>query len=164
MCIYFEYNDKNKRIFMKPLTLILLLSITILYAKEQSAEELVESKVRADMSYQEMMQIMNLSAGKIYNGIILQNGVMVKDGVKAIMYHRAPNHKPWLIMPKDKQEVFKEMLLVYDEELHEGAEAIEDAVEKDDWIAATNAFATMTQSCIVCHNSFKDLVVKRKFK
>ncbi len=145
---------------MKVFNVIIISTLLTLHLNAKSAEELVEGKVKADMTYRQMMQIMNLSAGKIFNGIVLQNRVMVKDGVKAIMYHRAPNHKPWSIMPKDKQEVFKEMLLIYDEELHEGAEAIEDAVDNDNWIAATDAFAKMTHSCIVCHQSFKNEVVK----
>ncbi|MEA3228203.1 MAG: hypothetical protein U9P38_03925 [Campylobacterota bacterium] len=148
---------------MKLFSLFLLLTIATLEAQEKSAQELVDSKEKADMTYQQMMQIMNLSAGKIYNGIILQNKVMVKDGVKAIMYHRAPNHKPWLIMKNNNQEAFKKMLLLYDEELHEDAESISDAVDKNDWIEAINSFSKMTHSCIICHDSFKDKVVKREF-
>jgi len=148
---------------MKVLIILIFSAFIALNLYAKSAEELVASKVMADMTYQEMMQIMNLSAGKIYNGLVLQNRVMVKDGVKSIMYHRAPSHKPWLIMPKEKQEAFKEMLLLYDEELHESAEAVEDAVAKNDWIAATDAFAKMTHSCIICHSSFKDQVIRRKF-
>ncbi len=151
---------------MKPLNTILLMSILSLnlYAQSDSAEALIASKVKADMTYQEMMQIMNKSASKVYDGIILENKVMVRDGAEAIAEHRAPNHKPWLIMPKSKQEAFKAMLLIYDEELHESAEEIIIALEKDDWINVNQAFSTMTQSCIVCHSAWKNEVVKRNFR
>ncbi|MEA3523025.1 MAG: hypothetical protein U9R50_08610 [Campylobacterota bacterium] len=134
-----------------------------LYAQEDRAEALVNSKEKADMTYYEMMQNMNQSASKVYDGIILENKIMVQDGAEEIMNHRAPNHKPWLIMPKSKQEAFKAMLLIYDEELHEAAEDIIDALKKDDWIHVNNAFATMTQSCIVCHSAWKNEVIQRNF-
>lgn len=150
---------------MKFLNTILVLSLLSLavHAQDDKAEALVKSKIKADMTYQEMMQIMNTSAMKIYNGIILENKVMVRDGAQAIENHRAPNHKPWFIMPHSKQEAFKEMLLIYDKKLHESADDIITALEKDDWMHVNQAFSQMTQNCIACHSAWKGEVIKRNF-
>ena len=151
---------------MKILNIIIAmhLFIAVAYAeKKESAEELIASKVKADMTYQEMMQIMSIDAKKIYDGMILENRVMVIDGANAIRFHKAPNHKPWLIVEKSKQDAFKEMLLIYDEILHESAEDIVDALDKDDWSGANRAFGVMTDSCIVCHSGWKNEVIKRDF-
>lgn len=150
---------------MKKITIMLLFALyTLGYAQNQSAEELVESKQKMDMTYQEMMQIMGRSAGMIYEGILRQNQQMVRDGALAISGHRAPKHKPWLIMEKSKQDAFKEMLLIYDEALHEGAEAVLETLEKKDWHKTNQAFSIMTVSCITCHESWRDKVIKRDFK
>ena len=150
--------------FLTYIVSITLLVSSIYAEQKESVKELLESKVQADMSYQEMMQIMGMNAQKIHQGILLQNPIMVRDAAQAIQYHKAPNHKPWLIMPKPQQEGFKEMLLVYDELLHEGAEDIADAVEKNDWSAANRAFGAMSESCIVCHGVWRNQVIKRNFK
>ena len=144
---------------------IVLLSLlcTLTYAEDNRAEALVESKQKVDMTYQEMMQIMGRSAGMIYQGILLQNRQMIKDGASRIEGHRAPRHKPWLIVEKSKQAAFKEMLLVYDKELHDNADAILEIVDQEDWTKINQAFGVLTQSCITCHLSWRDQVIKRDF-
>ncbi len=140
------------------------LLVTLSYAeKKANAQELIASKEKADMNYQEMMQIMSANAKKTYDGIILENKVMAKDGANAIRFHKAPNHKPWLIVEKSKQDSFKKMLLIYNEILHETAEDIVDAVDKGDWSGANKAFGAMSESCIVCHSAWKSEVIRRKF-
>lgn len=133
---------------------------TCLFAEPHTtAESLVASKQKADMTYKEMMQIMGHSSKMILDGIINQNAQLVKEGANAINDHRAPNHKPWLIMAKEDQSAFKQMLIAYDQELHGGAENILDAVEKRDWFAVNSAFETLTQKCVTCHISWKERVV-----
>ena len=140
------------------------LMVAAVYAqKKANVEELIASKEKANMNYQEMMQIMSANAKKTYDGIILENRIMAKDGANAIRFHKAPNHKPWLIVEKSKQNAFKEMLLIYDEILHESAEDIVDAVEKGDWSGANRAFGVMSESCVICHSSWKNEVIRRDF-
>lgn len=131
---------------------------------DQKAEALVEGKQKMDMTYKEMMQIMGRSASMIYEGILLQNSQMVKDGALAISGHKAPKHKPWLIVEKSKQKAFKEMLLIYDQELHKGADAILETVTQKDWHKTNQAFSSLTENCITCHESWRDQVIKRDFK
>jgi len=149
--------------FLNILVAIHILVLSAYAQKKENVQELIESKEKADMTYQEMMQIMSVNAKKIYDGILLENKVMVRDGAQAIRFHKAPKHKPWLIVEKSKQEAFKEMLLIYDEELHESAEDIVDAVDKDDWYGVNKAFGVMTNNCIVCHSGWKKEVVRRNF-
>ncbi len=53
---------------MKYLNIVLILHLLIVSVsaqKKESAEELIASKEKADMTYQEMMQIMSINAKKI---------------------------------------------------------------------------------------------------
>jgi len=155
--------------FLSNFLLIVFFFSSISYAQEKdvidvAAEHLLEGKQETDMTYREMMQIMGRSATKMYEGILLQNKQMVIDGALSISGHRAPRHKPWLIMRESDQEAFKTMLLFYDEALHEGAENIIESLEENDWNASNQLLGKMTSNCIVCHQVWRDKVVKREFK
>jgi len=89
---------------------------------------------------------------------------MVIDGALSISDHRAPRHKPWLIMKESDQEAFKEMLLFYDEALHEGAGGIIESMEGNNWNKSNQLLGEMTSNCIICHQVWRDKVVKREFK
>ena len=155
--------------FLGIFLLIIFSLFSISYAQEKdvtdvAAEHLLEGKQKTDMTYREMMQIMGRSATKMYEGILLQNKQMVIDGALSISDHRAPRHKPWLIMRESDQEAFKKMLLFYDKALHKGAEEIVESLEENDWGASNQLLGKMTTNCIACHQVWRDKVVKREFK
>lgn len=120
-----------------------------------NAEKLVDSKQKSDMTYKELMQIMGRSSSMIHQGILMQNRQMVKDGANAIAHHKAPNHKPWLIMETFQYQAFKDTLVEFDNRLHQIADAIIKVVDEEDWTKTQKAFSELTLTCISCHISWK---------
>jgi len=122
---------------------------------QQDAESLVASKRPADMTYRELMQLLDRALAWIQNGIILENKQLVREGVNHIVHHPAPSHKPWSIMDKADQQGFQQALLTYDKVLDLHANETATAVERSDWFQATEAAARLQGSCVSCHAQWK---------
>ena len=144
----------------RKITLLLCagLMFTGLYAEEQTAEQLVASKKKADMTYKQLMATMGRSSTMMHEGILRENKQMVKTGANFILGHPAPNHKPWSIMKKEDQIDFKKSLLAYDKILDIHTENIVAAAEKKEWSDAATAANELIQSCISCHSIWKNKV------
>ncbi len=129
-----------------------------LFAEEKTAEELVKSMKKEDITYRQLMNGMVMAKNNIDNGIIGMNKMLVNRGIDFIRTHPAPRAKPWVIMGKDDQEGFKSMLVFYDKKMDEDVEAIEKAVNKKDWQKALEASNELSNSCLSCHVVYKDKV------
>ena len=69
----------------------------------QSAEKLVASMRKADMTYKELMAIMGETISTMQTGVLTQNREMVEQAGQFIVNHPAPNQAPWDIMPDADQ-------------------------------------------------------------
>lgn len=145
---------------MKKILPLLLASLTFsnVYAEENTAEQLVASMKKADMSYRELMEVMGRSSSMMHEGILRENKQMVEVGANFIFTHPAPNHKPWSIMKEEDQKGFKQSLLSFDKILDTQTGFIVEAARKDNWIEASKASHDLMNSCISCHAMWKDKV------
>jgi len=125
----------------------------------KNADQLVKSKVKADITYKEMMAGMGQSIKMIQQGILTQNKHLVKTGVHLIDSHPAPNHKPWSIMPKVNQDSFKKTLLSYDKLLHGATSEILEALNENDWIKVNEKTYLLSTHCVSCHATWKNKVI-----
>lgn len=139
------------------LTLGTMLTIS-LFAQEKTADDLVKSMKKADITYAQLMQGMGMAKNNIDMGIIGMNKFLVDRGIDLIRTHPAPKAKPWFIMAEEDREGFKSMLVYYDKKMDEDVEAIEKAVNQKDWMKALEASQELSNSCISCHISYKDKV------
>ncbi|HIP60040.1 MAG TPA: hypothetical protein EYH01_06405 [Campylobacterales bacterium] len=139
---------------IKIFIIILVFLNSYTYAADK-AQTLVDSKQKSDMTYKELMQIMGRSSLMVHQGILTQNRQMVKDGAYEIAHHKAPNHKPWLIMKTFQYQAFKDTLVEFDKQLHHIADAIIKVVDEEDWTKTQKAFHELTLTCISCHISWK---------
>lgn len=142
---------------LKALTLGAVL-LASLYAQEKTADDLLKTKKKEDITYAQLMQGMAMAKNNIDTGIISMNKMLVDRGVDFIRTHPAPKAKPWVIMGKNDQEGFKSMLLFYDKKMDEDVEAIEKAVNEKDWMKALEDSQELSNSCISCHISYKNKV------
>ncbi|RNA65639.1 hypothetical protein CR163_010710 [Prosthecochloris sp. ZM_2] len=147
----------NRNTIMKHIIIFLLAAVAAhpLSAQEKTAEELVSSKRKADMSYRQLMEIMGTASGMIAEGIARENKEMVKAAADLILDHPAPNHKPWEIVAPEERAEFKKALPAYDRILDRGAGQIRQAAENSEWIKANKAAAELMNSCITCHAAWK---------
>ena len=140
------------------LLLCATLIFTSLQAEEQTAEQLVASKTKADMTYKQLMATMGSGSSMMHEGILRENKQMVKSGADLILHHPAPKHKPWSIMKKEDQADFKKSLLAYDKILDMHTENIVAATDKKEWSDAATAANELMHSCISCHAIWKNRV------
>lgn len=139
------------------LTLGTMLTIS-LFAQEKTADDLVKSMKKENITYAQLMQGMGMAKNNIDMGIIGMNKFLVDRGIDLIRTHPAPKAKPWFIMAEKDREGFKSMLVYYDKKMDEDIEAIEKAVNQKDWMKALEASQELSNSCISCHISYKDKV------
>ncbi len=125
---------------------------------KRTAEELVASKKTSDMSYKQLMNILNSGSVMVHQGILIENKQMVIEGAGLILNHAAPKENPWIIMNKQDQEEFKNSLLAYDIVLDNYARAIAEESKKENWLEASNKSHELMNSCIVCHSMWKHKV------
>jgi hypothetical protein len=138
-----------------PLILTTFLAVSWACAEDQTADQLVASKLQADMTYRQLMEIMGAASAMIQEGIVRENPEMTRMGAGMIADHPAPNHKPWAIMAEADQGAFKQTLLSFDEMLHTEATRIEEAAAGRDWLAASEAAHALTNACVTCHAAWK---------
>ncbi len=127
-----------------------------------SADDLVKSKTKADITYAQMMAGMGEGLSMIQKGILTQNKFLVESGVYLIDSHPAPRHKPWSIMPKEDQKAFKQTLLSYDTLLHDTTSEILGALYLEDWILANEKAYELSTHCMSCHATWQTKPVHYK--
>ncbi|TVT50173.1 MAG: hypothetical protein FHP94_03645 [Denitromonas halophila] len=144
---------------MKKVVLVMLmLHAAVAIGQDRTAEQLVSSKTRADMTYRELMEVMGKSLSTILEGIVRENKQMVDVGANFILTHPAPKHKPWDIMQETDQAAFKQSLLAFDALLDLHSKSVVSAAMNNDWIEAGNAAHALTSSCVSCHAMWKNKV------
>ncbi len=129
-----------------------------LFAQEKTAEGLMKSMTKKDISYRQLMSGMAMATNNIQSGILSMNVMLIDRGINLIRTHPAPRKKPWVIMDKEDQVGFKSMLVYYDKKMDDDVEAIEKAVHNKDWDGALKASNEFTTSCMNCHTAYKDKV------
>ena len=129
-----------------------------LFAQNKSADDLVKSKKKEDISYRQLMNGMAMANNNIHTGILSMNKFLVNRGINLIRTHPAPRKKPWIIMAKEDRDGFKSMLVYYDKKMDEDLKAIEKAVNIKDWNKAFSAATEFSTSCINCHTAYKNKV------
>ncbi len=166
-------NSKSnlKRVFATAGIVSVLVGSNMLFAEEpaflshshgninyelSSAEKLVQSKEKSDMTYKQMMQRMGEAYKMMQSGVINENRELVKLGAWMIQNHPAPKDKPWSIVKEEDVEDFKQTLISYDEILHKSVAEIDDSLEYNDWILINQKVYDMSNHCVSCHNSWKN--------
>jgi len=121
-----------------------------------NAQNLVDSKIKSDMTYKQIMQRMGEAYNMMQRGLINENKELVKLGAMMIDNHPAPKEKPWTIVKTKNQKVFKQTLLSYNKLLHTSAYNINDALKNNDWNNVHERINTLSGHCVSCHTSWKN--------
>ncbi len=135
-----------------------VLCVAALMAEEKTADDLVASMQKEDITYAQLMSGMGMAYESIQNGVVSMNKLLVDRGIYFIRTHPAPKQKPWVIMDKEDQEGFKAMLVYYDKKMDEDVAHIEKAVANKDWIKAYEGAKELGDSCLSCHMTYKNNV------
>ncbi|WP_060825218.1 hypothetical protein [Sulfurospirillum cavolei] len=144
--------------FLGTLVLGTAIACTSLVAEEKTADDLVASMQKEDITYAQLMSGMGMAYESIQNGVISMNKLLVDRGIYFIRTHPAPKQKPWVIMDKEDQEGFKAMLVYYDKKMDEDVAIIEKAAQQKDWIKAYEGAKELGNSCLSCHMASKNNV------
>lgn len=168
------HSKKNlRRVFATAGVVSVLIGSNMLFAKEpaflihshphaninfelSNAEKLVQSKVKSDMTYKQMMQRMGEAYKMMQTGIINENKELIKLGALMIQNHPAPKDKPWNIVKNEDVEDFKETLISYDKILHESVKEISLSLKGEDWLLVNQKVYDLSNHCISCHNIWKN--------
>ena len=124
-------------------------------AQAQTADDLIASKKKADMTYRELMNILARASSMMHEGILRENKQMVRSGADIILRHPAPKHAPWSIMPEAEQKDFKDSLLAFNSTLDENAALAAQEAEAGNWFEAARASQDMMDVCMACHATWR---------
>jgi hypothetical protein len=125
---------------------------------QQSAESLLAGKQTVEMTYRELMQILQRALGMMQDGVLLQNQQLVRQGAEIVLHHPAPRTAPWTIVSQDDQEGFKQALLTYDKVLDINTLAVRSASDKADWMDGAARLAELQTACVSCHVQWREKV------
>lgn len=159
-----------KRVFATAGIVSVLVGSNMLFAEEplvshshsglkhelSSADKLVQSKVKSDMTYKEMMQRMGEAYRMMQSGVINENKELIKLGAWMIQNHPAPKDKPWSIVIDEDIEDFKQTLISYDKLLHTSVAEVDASLEDGDWYAINQKVYEMSNHCVNCHSVWKN--------
>jgi len=146
---------KNIMALLSVFALVSIVSTGPAQAQDKTADQLIASKKKADMTYRQLMEIMGRASTMIHEGIIRENKQMVKTGTQVILNHPAPNHKPWSIMAKADQADFKATLPSFNKMMDANAARIETEAGKGNWEEATTASHELMSVCMSCHSVWR---------
>jgi len=132
--------------------------LTNAWAEAETAEALVQSMKKADMTYRQLMEVMGEASNMMHEGILRENKQMVEVGANFIFTHPAPKHKPWSIMAEEDQAGFKGSLLAFDKILDTHTNAVLAAARADQWVDANKALYELSNACIACHTTWRNKV------
>lgn len=132
-------------------TLLACLAIQIPAHSQETAEQLVATMRKADMTYKELMGSMGRSLETMQHGVLTMNREMVEQGAYFIFNHPAPNHAPWAIFQPSDQAGFKSALVTYDKVLDEHTKDIVKSANLRDWLKASEHLSALQGACVSCH-------------
>lgn len=158
--LYFFYTkgeSMNTKLWIAS-ALMLVLNSSVVLAQEKTAEELIKTMKKEDITYAQLMDGMAIAINNIQAGIIGMNKMLVKEGIHFIRNHPAPKKKPWVIMDKEDHVGFKATLVAFDKQMDEDVLAIETSVKKNNWNEALEGLNAFNNTCMSCHNSWKNKV------
>ena len=124
-----------------------------------NTKQLLATKRKSNITYKQMMTQMGEAYKMIQTGVLTQNKELIALGCNIIQNHPAPKTKPWLIMPKNLQEDFKQTLISYDKILHKNTNNIVQNLDKD-FTTINQKVYNLSNSCISCHSYWQDKVIK----
>lgn len=125
----------------------------------ESMDERFANSERSDLNFKQLMEGFGEGTVLMQEGILRQNKLLVDRGSKLILGHKPPYHQPWIIVAKENQEAFKQMLRANNPVFHQSPEAIATAAKQGKWPQAQQKMNDMTASCVACHTVWKNKVV-----
>lgn len=142
---------------MKRLLLLTLIPISMTLAHERSPQE-----QEKDMTFKQVMQLVNSAAIKILQGFLFNNDEMIKQGATEINAHPLPKGGVLRYIRPEKREEFAKMMPSFEKAVHGSAEDIVKYIEAGDKAKAYESYTFMIQGCMKCHFLFRDYLEGKK--
>ncbi|MFN3813295.1 MAG: hypothetical protein ACK4SM_01555 [Aquificaceae bacterium] len=138
---------------MRKMGLIIALFLGFGIAHEHSKE--------SDLTFKQVMQMVNQSALKMLQGFLLNNDTLLLEGAKEIAEHPMPKGGPLRYMDPSKREDFARHMPAFERQVHGGAEEVIRFVREGKRDEAFRAYTQIIQGCMACHELFRDSIKGR---
>ncbi len=133
---------------MRKVGFALALSLSLGFAHEHTQE--------SNLTFKQVMQMVNMSAIKMLQGFLLNNDWLIIEGAKEIAEHPTPKGGPLKYVDPSKREEFIKFMPTFERQIHGGAEEVIKFVKEGKRDQAFQTYIWMIQGCMACHELFRD--------
>jgi len=135
---------------MRKVGLALALSLSLVFAHEHMQE--------SNLTFKQVMQMVNMSALKMLQGFLLNNDGLIIEGAKEIADHPMPKGGPLKYIDPSKREEFIKLMPTFERQVHGGAEEVIKFIKEGKKEEAFKTYTQMIQGCMACHELFRDRI------
>lgn len=128
----------------------------------RSLEEVLASKRKADISFAQLMQVLQQGTEMIFAGIMQENAELVAFGARLIDEHPAPRGGPTVAFVQEKREEIKRVMPVYNQLFHQTAARIRAAAQQGRWQDAYAGYQEIADACVACHVAWRPHALSRQ--
>jgi len=135
---------------MRKVGLALALSLSLGFAHEHMQE--------SNLTFKQVMQMVNMSAIKMLQGFLLNNDGLIVEGAKEIAEHPMPQGGPLRYIDPSKREEFIRLMPTFERQVHGDARDVIRFIREGKKDEAFKAYTQMIQGCMACHELFRDRI------
>ena len=115
------------------------------------------SHAQEELTFRQVMQIVNSATLRILQGFLLNNDGLVVRGAEEIARHPMPKGGPIQYIDPSKRAEFLRAMPTFERQVHGSAEEITKLMREGKKDEAYEKFNWMLQGCMGCHRLFRDL-------
>ena len=115
------------------------------------------SHAQEELTFKQVMQIVNSATLRILQGFLLNNDELVVRGAEEIAHHPKPKGGPIQYIDPSKRAEFLRAMPTFERQVHGFTEEITKLMREGKKDEAYEKFNWMLQGCMGCHRLFRDL-------
>ncbi len=128
----------------------------------RNLDEVLASKRMADISFAQLMQILQQGTEMIFAGIMQENAELVAFGARVLDEHPAPRGGPTVAFVPEKREEIKRVMPAYNQLFHQTAVRIRAAAQQGRWQDAYEGYQEISAACVACHIAWRPHALSRQ--
>ncbi|SHK22601.1 hypothetical protein [Thermocrinis minervae] len=116
----------------------------------------VEHTQESDMTFRQVMQLVNQATISILQGFLFNNDYLIISGAQQIVHHPMPKGGPIRYIDPSRREEFIKAMPTFEEQVHGSAERLVKFIREGRREEAYEEYMKMVRGCMACHQMFRD--------
>lgn len=148
--------------YLTPLLAAALITVSPSLVADDDFSASFAARSKADISFAQLMQIMQRATSMILDGILAENKEMTVLGAHLLDAHPAPAQGPGVAIVPEQREAFKNVMPAYDKVFHSATERLSLAASQGQWPQAYAGYREIMDGCMACHETWRPHALSRQ--